>query len=158
MGQALIAAAMGLPATKTPSRSDQHMNPSLTVRDLLPSEVEAARLFLGQHGWGHRTGTPEHFAELIHNSQRTAVALSGARIIGFARGLCDGLSNGYLSMVVVDEQHRRAGVGRALVEHVMGDNPGITWVLRAGREGAEAFFASLGFETSLIAMERPRTQ
>jgi GNAT superfamily N-acetyltransferase len=66
------------------------------------------------------------------------------------------LSNGYLSMVVVDDQHRRAGVGRALVEHVMGDNPEITWVLRAGREGAETFFASLGFETSVIAMERPR--
>jgi GNAT superfamily N-acetyltransferase len=59
-------------------------------------------------------------------------------------------------MVVVDDQHRRAGVGRALVEHVMGDNSDITWVLRAGREGAQAFFASLGFETSVIAMERPR--
>jgi len=53
-------------------------------------------------------------------------------------------------------QYQRKGVGRALVEHVMGDNPDITWVLRAGREGAEAFFASLGFETSVIAMERPR--
>jgi ribosomal protein S18 acetylase RimI-like enzyme len=93
---------------------------------------------------------------LIQNSQRTAVALSGEQIIGFARGITDGLSNGYLSMVVVDVQHQRKGVGRALVEHVMGDNPDITWVLRAGREGAETFFASLGFETSVIAMERPR--
>jgi len=59
-------------------------------------------------------------------------------------------------MVVVDGQHRRAGVGRALVEHVMGDNAEITWMLRAGREGADAFFASLGFHSSVIAMERPR--
>jgi len=132
------------------------MKTNLTVRDLLPAEVETVRLFLGQHGWGHRTGSNDYFAQLIENSQRTAVALSGEQIIGFARGITDGLSNGYLSMVVVDSQHRRAGVGRALVEHVMGDNPEITWVLRAGREGAEAFFASLGFETSVIAMERPR--
>lgn len=132
------------------------MKNNLTVRNLLPDEVESVRLFLGQHGWGHRTGSSEHFTQLINNSQRTAVALRDARIVGFARGICDGLSNGYLSMVVVDGQYRRAGIGRQLVEHVMGDNPDITWVLRAGREGAEAFFASLGFETSVIAMERPR--
>ncbi|UDI91948.1 MULTISPECIES: GNAT family N-acetyltransferase [unclassified Pseudomonas] len=132
------------------------MNKDISIRDLLPTEVEAARQFLERHGWGHRTGTAEHFAQLIQNSQRTAVALSGQQIVGFARGLTDGLSNGYLSMVVVDGQHRRAGIGRALVEHVMGDNTDITWVLRAGREGAEAFFASLGFETSVIAMERLR--
>ncbi|WP_025109251.1 GNAT family N-acetyltransferase [Pseudomonas sp. H1h] len=132
------------------------MKNNLTVRELLPTEVESVRLFLGQHGWGHRTGSSDHFAQLIENSQRTAVALSDEKIIGFARGITDGLSNGYLSMVVVDDQHRRAGVGRALVEQVMGDNPDITWALRAGREGAQAFFASLGFETSVIAMERPR--
>jgi GNAT superfamily N-acetyltransferase len=59
-------------------------------------------------------------------------------------------------MVVVCGQHRREGVGRALVEHVMGDNTAITWVLRAGREGASDFFSKLGFETSTIAMERSR--
>jgi ribosomal protein S18 acetylase RimI-like enzyme len=132
------------------------MSNTLNVRDLLPAETESVRQFLGKHGWGHRTGSAEHFAELIENSQRTAVAFQGEQIIGFARGITDGLSNGYLSMVVVDDQHRRAGIGRALVEHIMGDNPAITWVLRAGREGAEAFFARLGFETSVIAMERPR--
>ncbi|WP_236193427.1 GNAT family N-acetyltransferase [Pseudomonas glycinae] len=132
------------------------MKKEISIRDLLHTEVEAARQFLERHGWGHRTGTAEHFAQLVQNSQRTAVALSGQQIVGFARGLTDGLSNGYLSMVVVDGQHRRAGIGRALVEQVMGDNPDITWVLRAGREGAEAFFATLGFETSAIAMERLR--
>lgn len=132
------------------------MNNTTNVRDLLPAETESVRQFLGQHGWGHRTGSTEHFARLIENSQRTAVAVQGDQIIGFARGITDGLSNGYLSMVVVHDQHRRAGIGRALVGHIMGDNPEITWVLRAGREGAEAFFASLGFNTSVIAMERPR--
>jgi len=132
------------------------MNTHITIRNLLRAEVEPVRLFLGQHGWGHRTGSSDYFAQLIENSQRTAVALSGEQIIGFARGITDDLSNGYLSMVVVDGQHRRAGVGRALVEHVMGDNAEITWMLRAGREGADAFFASLGFHSSVIAMERPR--
>ncbi|BBP72749.1 hypothetical protein PHLH6_47530 [Pseudomonas sp. Seg1] len=99
------------------------MNNYLTVRDLLPAEVESVRVFLGQHGWGHRTGSSEDFAQLIANSQRTAIALKGTCIAGFARGISDGLSNGYLSMVVVDGQHRREGIGRALVEHVMGITP-----------------------------------
>jgi ribosomal protein S18 acetylase RimI-like enzyme len=133
------------------------MKNTLNVRDLQPGEIESVRLFLQQHGWGHRVGSPEHFAQLIHNSQRTAVALKDAQIIGFARGITDGLSNGYLSMVVVDEQHQRGGVGRALVEHVMGNNPNITWVLRAGREGAEAFFSRLNFHVSEITMERLRS-
>ena len=132
------------------------MNNALHVRDVLPSEVESVRLFLGKNGWAHRTGSAEHFAQLIANSQRTAFAMKDRQIIGFARGITDGLSNGYLSMVVVCGQHRREGIGRALVEHVMGENTDITWVLRAGREGASEFFYSLGFETSTIAMERPR--
>ncbi|MHC8337676.1 GNAT family N-acetyltransferase [Pseudomonas sp. HLT2-19-2] len=132
------------------------MNNVLHVRDVLPSEVESVRHFLGQNGWAHRTGSAEHFAQLITNSQRTALAVKNARIVGFARGITDGLSNGYLSMVVVCAQHRRDGIGRALVEHVMGENADITWVLRAGREGASDFFSSLGFEASTIAMERPR--
>ncbi|MHC8331457.1 GNAT family N-acetyltransferase [Pseudomonas sp. LB3P25] len=132
------------------------MNNVMRVRDVLPSEVESVRLFLDQNEWAHRTGSAEHFAQLIANSQRTALAMKDSQIIGFARGITDGLSNGYLSMVVVCGQHRREGVGRALVEHVMGENPDMTWVLRAGREGASDFFSSLGFETSTIAMERPR--
>ncbi|WP_395604781.1 GNAT family N-acetyltransferase [Pseudomonas sp. B21128] len=132
------------------------MNTNPNVRDMLPAEAESVRRFLDQNGWEHRAGSSKYFAQLVRNSQRTAVALDGQQIIGFARGITDGLSNGYLSMVVVDGEHRRRGVGRALVEHIMGDNPDITWVLRAGREGAEAFFAGLGFETSMIAMERRR--
>ncbi|SDS34957.1 Acetyltransferase (GNAT) domain-containing protein [Pseudomonas sp. Z003-0.4C(8344-21)] len=132
------------------------MQNTLNVRNLRPDETESARLFLGEHGWRHRTGDAESFARLIGNSQRTAIALLGDQIVGFARGITDEISNGYLSMVVVDAQHQRTGIGRALVEHVMGDNPDITWLLRAGREGAEAFFTSLGFEISVIAMERPR--
>ncbi|MHC8301614.1 GNAT family N-acetyltransferase [Pseudomonas sp. ZS1P83] len=132
------------------------MSNVLHVRDVLPSEVVSVQLFLGQNGWAHRTGSAEHFAQLITNSQRTALAVKNSRIVGFARGITDGLSNGYLSMVVVCGQHRREGIGRALVEHVMAENTDITWVLRAGREGASDFFSSLGFEASTIAMERPR--
>lgn len=108
------------------------MSAVLHVRDVLPSEAESVRLFLEQNGWAHRLGSTEHFAQLIASSQRTALAVKDAQIVGFARGITDSLSNGYLSMVVVSGQHRR--------------------------EGASEFFSRLGFEPSSIAMERPRSR
>lgn len=130
----------------------------MKIRELHPSEVESVRQFLAARGWAQRVGTEEQFAQLIANSQRTAVALVGEQVIGFARAITDGVSNGYLSMVVVAPEHRRQGVGRALVLRVMGNTPNITWVLRAGREGAAEFFARLGFTVSSVAMVQQRVQ
>ncbi|MFM8331927.1 MAG: GNAT family N-acetyltransferase [Candidatus Methylumidiphilus sp.] len=126
----------------------------MQIRSLKPVEAEAVRQFLAGNGWAHRVGTAESFAKLIEQSQRTAVAFAEQRVVGFARGITDGISNGYLSMVVVDQAYRNQGIGRALVGHVMGGNPDITWILRAGRDGAFQFFGKLGFSASSVAMER----
>lgn len=131
---------------------------ALRVRNAEPLEVESIRQFLCANGWAHRVGNAEQFATLIAASQRTAVAIAPTgEVIGFARAITDGISNGYLSMVVVSPAHRRQGVGKRLVEHIVGSGSSITWVLRAGREGAAEFFAALGFSVSSVAMERCRT-
>lgn len=126
------------------------------VRAPLPADIVPAHRLLSENGWDRRIGSAEQFALLIRASQRAAVAVGGGEIIGFARGITDGLSNGYLSMVVVAPSHRRHGVGSALVRHVIGEDDRITWVLRAGRPGADRFFRQLGFDNSTVAMERRR--
>ncbi|MDB5894882.1 MAG: putative acetyltransferase, family [Rhodoferax sp.] len=128
----------------------------MQVRRMAASDVDAVHHLLLTNGWAHRVGDVEDFGRLIAASQRAVVAVADHEIIGFARAITDGISNGYLSMVVVAEPHRRRGVGQALVEHLVGTEPTITWVLRAGREGAAGFFAKLGFGASMTAMERPR--
>lgn len=128
----------------------------MEVRPIRAGEIEAARALLMASGWSHRVADAAQFRELLARSQMALVAVDDGRVVGFLRALTDGVTNGYVSMVAVDEALRRNGIGTALMRAAMGDNPQITWVLRAGRPGVAAFYEKLGFRVSTVAMERPR--
>jgi len=121
------------------------------------NDYEAVQTFLTDNGWATRVGDVERFRAMLDGADRTVVALDGVRVVGFARALCDGVSNGYISMVAVAKDLRRQGIGRRMVEQLMhGDTGGdITWVLRAAR-GSRGFWERVGFTASEIAMERVR--
>jgi GNAT superfamily N-acetyltransferase len=58
-------------------------------------------------------------------------------------------------MVAVADGYRGQGIGRKLIQSLTGDEPGITWVLRAGH-GSRGFWEKMGFKASEVAMEKTR--
>jgi ribosomal protein S18 acetylase RimI-like enzyme len=129
---------------------------NIEVRPVHAHEIEAVRQLLSDNGWAHRVESAPWFETLIKNSDLAIVALANGAIVGFARAISDQLSNGYVSMVVVAPGYRRQGIGRALMEKLLDQGRGMTWVLRAGRDGAKEFFSSLAFTPSADAMELRR--
>ena len=97
----------------------------------------------------------DRFRAMLEGADRTITALHDGRIVGFGRALCDGVSNGYLSMIAVDEEMRGRGIGTEIVRRLVGEDTEITWVLRAGRQ-SRGFWERLGFRASEIAMERTK--
>ncbi|HEX8266908.1 MAG TPA: GNAT family N-acetyltransferase [Pyrinomonadaceae bacterium] len=127
----------------------------MEYRTVKSEDYEAVRQFLAKNGWEKRVADKERFQTMMENADRTIVAFEGERVVGFARALCDGVSNGYIGTVAVAEDFRRRGIGRELVERLIGDDTNITWVLRAGR-GSREFWEKMGFTASNIAMEKTR--
>jgi len=129
----------------------------IEYHDVTADDIDGLQEFLSKQGWAERVRDRSRFQAMLKHADRAVVALDDGVIVGFGRALCDGVSNGYISMVAVAAERRRQGIGRSIVERLMdGDVDGqITWVLRAGRESS-GFWVRLGFSPSSIAMERVR--
>ena len=82
----------------------------VTIRAIAPDEFEAARQLLRANGWERRVGSADEFARLLARSPLALVAVEDGRVVGFLRAITDGMTNGYLSMLVVAAPQRERGI------------------------------------------------
>jgi len=98
---------------------------------------------------------PETLTGHLAGSRWVVSAWEGEALVGFARAISDGVTNAYVGSVMVAPTHRRKGIGRAMILRLVEARPEIRWVLHA-REGAAAFYASLGFTAAPDMLWRDR--
>ena len=127
----------------------------MEYRGAVPEEYDAIRKLLIQVGWEKHVRDERQFQQMLENSDRTVVALDGLCIVGFARAICDGVSNGYITMVAVSPNERGRGVGAQMVKTLIGNDPRIKWVLTSDQNSVE-FWEKQGFRLLECAMMKPR--
>jgi ribosomal protein S18 acetylase RimI-like enzyme len=116
--------------------------------------AEVHRFLAGESYWarGRPRGTVER---LVREADRVVGLYDGARQIGFARAVSDGVAFAYLADVYVLPEYRGRGLGLELVREIVERGPyaACKWLLHTG--DAHALYRKVGFGTpSERMMER----
>lgn len=125
----------------------------IQICGLAKNDMQAVYDLLQQNGWSHRFTSLEQLEKLVFASQCNFIAVKNGQVVSYVRAITDGISNGYLSMLIVKSEYLKQGIGQMLVSRTIDTAPQVAWVLRAGRDGAKEFFEKVGFQMSSIAME-----
>jgi ribosomal protein S18 acetylase RimI-like enzyme len=91
----------------------------------------------------------------IAGARWVVTAWDGDRLVGFARAISDGVTNAYVSSVMVDPDYQRRGIGRGLMQRLVEGRDRIRFVLHSRKEAAD-FYRAIGFEDAPDILWRDR--
>jgi len=102
-------------------------------------------------GWWQET---EHARAIIPAMIRGSFAFlvasaADGQLVGMGRVIADGASDGYIQDLVVLPQYRGRGIGRELVQRLVGRcrECRLEWIGLLAEQGTEGFYEALGFHT-----------
>lgn len=121
---------------------------SVALRDLV-------RLYSAV-GWTAYTKAPESLAAAISGSSYVITARMDGDLVGLARAVSDNATICYIQDILVDPEYQRSGLGRQMVETILGQYPDVRQkvLVTDDEPGQRAFYESLGF-TEASGMEPP---
>ena len=96
--------------------------------------------------------TAQQMERSFRASFRCVYALDGARVIGTARALSDGVCNAYIVDMWTHSTHRRHGVGRHMLDVLCESLAGQHVYLFT--DDQEAFYAACGFMPRGVGLEK----
>ncbi len=80
---------------------------------------------------------------ILDSNSKFIIAEADDQVIGFARYLTDNVFKVFLAEIIVDENHRKIGVGRAIIDAVSEQNKGLIIDLITDNP---KFYQTLGFK------------
>jgi len=107
-------------------------------------EVDLAALITLRARCEFTAHSRDNLAQQLDGARWLVHAYDGDRLVGFSRAISDGVTNAYVSSVMVDPDYRRQGIGRAMIERLIADRRSVRFVLHT-RDTAAPFYAALGF-------------
>jgi len=125
----------------------------IEYRDTKEVDLDQLAELLRSGGW--RNDVRARVEQQVAGSRWVVSAWDGPRLVGFARAISDGVSNAYVSAVVVLPEYRRQGVGREMLARLVAGKNGISFVLHT-RPEVLAFYEKCGFSAAPDMMWRPR--
>ncbi|EGA91330.1 GCN5-related N-acetyltransferase [Planococcus donghaensis MPA1U2] len=76
-----------------------------------------------QQGWTNLVEKQQETKQAWGNSTVAVVAVRDGQVIGCLRGLTDGFITLYVCELLVDQAHRKLGVGKKLMRHIHNQYP-----------------------------------
>ena len=118
--------------------------PEPAVEYRVPAEIdpaEAAALYV-EAGWMESADEAET-AAMLRGTYAVSAAFHEGRLIGFMRAFSDGVSDAYMLDLIVNNQYRRLGIGRKILENLADylKQRGIDWILCIGAPGTGEFYS-----------------
>ncbi|TMB35857.1 MAG: GNAT family N-acetyltransferase [Deltaproteobacteria bacterium] len=106
-------------------------------------------------GW-NRGDDPARLEKQLAGARYVVSAWDGARLVGFARAISDGVTNAYVSTVAVLPGYPGRGIGREMIARLLAGKGGISFVLHA-RPEVRAFYEKCGLSEAPDMMWRRRS-
>jgi len=106
------------------------------------------------HSVGWKKHNEEKIKKIFNLSNVIAIAYHKDRIVGFGRGISDGIFNAAIYDVVIENQYQNKGIGKQIISNLLDQLEGISCVHLVATTGNEEFYRKLGFKNMKTAMAR----
>ena len=95
---------------------------------------------------------PDALATVFGNSMFMCFVYAGDVLVGAGRVLADGLDCAYIADVAVHPDHQGRGLGKAIIQKLVGFSRGHKKIILYANPGTEGFYSRLGFLRMNTAM------
>lgn len=119
--------------------------------DLVGVDWDEMKSILKSDQWDNGR-TPKQYKDSFENSYVTCLVYLNGNLIGTSRALSDGVGNAYVVDMWTHSSHRKQGIARKMMEHLLESLPGQHVYLQTDDDTLE-FYEKIGFKKRPNGME-----